>query len=265
MSIDATDDEVTVTVDGPVRVVTLNRPGVLNNVTETLHRRLSGLWAELADDPDARAVVLTGAGRAFCAGGDLAYLRRNHVDETTREAGIRLDRRIQTEMMRFPLPVVAAVNGPAVGLGCSLALGCDIVLMAETAYLADPHVSVGLAAGDGGVTLWPLLTSILRVKEFLFTGDRVSAADALSMGLCNRVVAPGDLMDQALGLAHRLAAQPTLALRSTKAALAVAIETASRGAMEAALVAERETMTSPDHIDRVDELERVLASREVRS
>ena len=86
-------------------------------------------------------------------------------------------------MIRFPPPVVAAVNGPAVGLGCSLALGCDLVLMADDAHLADPHISVGLVAGDGGVTLWPLLTSLLRMKEYLFTGDRIPAATAVQLGL----------------------------------------------------------------------------------
>ncbi|MEV7015987.1 enoyl-CoA hydratase/isomerase family protein [Streptomyces sp. NPDC093991] len=245
---------LTVTADGDVRIVTLNRPERLNGVSEELHRRLSEVWRELAEDTEARAVVLTGAGRAFSAGGDFDHLLRHHDDPELRERSIRLDRTIQTEMMRFPLPVVAAVNGPAVGLGCSLALGCDLVLMAEDAYLADPHVSVGLVAGDGGVTLWPLLTSLLRVKEYLFTGDRIPAATAVERGLANRSVASADLMDEALALAHRLGGQPAEALRATKAALATMVEQVSRGAMEAALLAERSTMTSPDHIRIINEL-----------
>jgi enoyl-CoA hydratase len=144
--------------------------------------------------------------------------------------------------------VIAAVNGPAVGLGCSLALGCDLVLMADSAYLADPHISVGLVAGDGGVTLWPLLTSLLRAKEYLFTGDRIAAETAVQLGLANRTV-PGDqLLPEALALARRLAAQPPEALRGTKAALSALVEQATRGAMEAALLAERSTMTSDDHV-----------------
>ena len=245
---------LTVVADGDVRVVTLNRPERLNGVSEELHQRLAEVWRELAADPKARAVVLTGAGRAFSAGGDFDHLRRHHTDPDPRERSIRLDRTIQTEMIRFPLPVVAAVNGPAVGLGCSLALGCDLVLMAEDAYLADPHVSVGLVAGDGGVSLWPLLTSLLRVKEDLFTGDRIPAATAVELGLANRTVPAADLQREALALAGRLAAQPAEALRATKAALAVLVEQVSRGAMEAALMAERATMTSPDHIRIIDEL-----------
>ncbi|MEU9242659.1 enoyl-CoA hydratase/isomerase family protein [Streptomyces sp. NPDC048385] len=252
---------LTVAADGDVRVVTLNRPERLNGVSEELHRRLSQVWRELAEDTEARAVVLTGAGRAFSAGGDFDHLRRHHHDAELRERSIRLDRTIQTEMIRFPLPVVAAVNGPAVGLGCSLALGCDLVLMAENTYLADPHVSVGLVAGDGGVTLWPLLTSLLRVKEYLFTGDRIPAGTAVELGLANRVVAAPQLMSEALTLAHRLAAQPAEALRATKAALAAVVEQVSRGGMEAALLAERSTMTSPDHIRIVDELASRASSR----
>ncbi|MFJ8194012.1 enoyl-CoA hydratase/isomerase family protein [Streptomyces sp. NPDC096094] len=245
---------LTVAADGDVRIVTLNRPEHLNGVSEELHRRLSEVWRELAEDPGARSVVLTGAGRAFSAGGDFDHLLRHHDDPALRERSIRLDRIIQTEMIRFPLPLIAAVNGPAVGLGCSLALGCDLVLMAEDAYLADPHVSVGLVAGDGGVTLWPMLTSLLRVKEYLFTGDRIPAATAVELGLANRGCPAGDLMREALKLAHRLAAQPAEALRATKAALAAVVEQVSRGGMEAALLAERSTMTSPDHIRIVNEL-----------
>jgi enoyl-CoA hydratase/carnithine racemase len=251
---DEVSSVITVEADGDIRIVTLNRPERLNGVTEELHRRLADVWRELADDPDARAVVLTGAGRAFSAGGDFDHLRRHHSDPELRERSIRLDRSIQTAMIRFPLPVVAAVNGPAVGLGCSLALGCDLVLMAEDAYLADPHVSVGLVAGDGGVTLWPLLTSLLRAKEYLFTGDRIPAATAVELGLANRTVPPEDLQKEALALARRLAAQPAEALRATKMALAVVVEQVSRGGMEAALMAERATMTSPDHIRIVEEL-----------
>ena len=246
--------ELTVAADGAVRVVTLNRPDRLNSVSAGLHQRLSEVWGEIAADPEARAVVLTGAGRAFSAGGDLDHLERHHRDAELRDHSIGLDRIIQTALIEFPLPIIAAVNGPAVGLGCSLALGCDLVLMAEDAYLADPHISVGLVAGDGGVTLWPLLTSLLRVKEYLYTGDRIPAAKAVELGLANRVVPAADLQPDALALAHRLAAQPAEALRATKLALAVVLQQVSRGGMEAALEAERASMTSPDHVRIITDL-----------
>ena len=235
--IDALDD---------IRIVTLNRPEVLNAVNADLHARLAEIWTELAADEAAKAVVLIGAGRAFSAGGDVAHLQAHSSDAALRERSIRYDRRLQTEMLHFPLPVVAAVNGPAVGLGCSLALGCDIVFMAESAYIADPHVSVGLVAGDGGVTFWPLLTSLLLAKEYLFTGEKIDAQTAVRLGLANRVVADEDLRDQAIAFARRLAAQPSQALRSTKAALNLVLEQVARSGTEAALIAERETMASPD-------------------
>lgn len=245
MSVD--NSVLTVVEDGDVRVVTLNRPQHLNGVSAELHRELAAVWGRLAEDHKARAVVLTGAGRAFSAGGDIDHLLRLCEDEELRETSIRLDRQIQTAMIRFPLPVVAAVNGPAVGLGCSLALGCDLVLMADDAYLADPHVSVGLVAGDGGVTLWPLLTSLLRAKEYLFTGDRIPAAEAVGLGLANRTVPAAALHEEALTLAHRLAAQPPHALRATKAALATVAEQVSRGGMEFALLAEKGTMAGDEY------------------
>ena len=244
---DEASQVLTVAADGDVRIVTLNRPDRLNGVSAQLHKRLSEVWREIAADQDARAVVLTGAGRAFSAGGDFDHLLAHCDDAELRDRSIRFDRTLQTEMIRFPLPVIAAVNGPAVGLGCSLALGCDLVLMAEDAYFADPHISIGLVAGDGGVTFWPLLTSLLRVKEYLFTGDRIPAATAVELGLANRTVPAAELHSEALKLAHRLAAQPAEALRATKMALAVVIEQATRGGMEAALMAEQATMTSPDY------------------
>ena len=115
-------------------------------------------------------------------------------------------------MLRFPLPVIAAVNGPAVGLGCSVALLSDIMLISEAAYLADPHIAVGLVAGDGGAAFWPLLTPIMRSREYLFTGDRIPAATAVELGFASRQVAPEELMTEARRLAERLAVQPAEAL-----------------------------------------------------
>jgi enoyl-CoA hydratase len=149
-----------------LRVVTLNRPENFNAVDMELHGALAGIWRHLAGDPTARAVILTGSGSAFSAGGDMAMLQRLRDDIAQRRIMIDEARQIVREMLAFPLPLVAAVNGPAVGLGCSLALLCDIVYISNSAYLADPHVAVGLTAGDGGAATWPLLTSNLRAKDY---------------------------------------------------------------------------------------------------
>jgi enoyl-CoA hydratase len=254
-------DVLVVGADGPVRVVTLNRPAVLNATNEDMHRELSLVWGRLAADPDARAVVLTGAGTAFSAGGDIDFLQTMHDDPVARATAIGRDREIQLAMMRFPLPLIAAVNGPAVGLGCSLALGCDIVLLSDAAYLADPHVAIGLVAGDGGAALWPLLTSLSRAKEFLLTGDRLSADVAVQLGLASRVVPAASLMDEALALAHRLAARPTTALRATKRALNLHLEQAAVGPMELALEAEAASMTSDDFARGLDDLRQRINKR----
>jgi enoyl-CoA hydratase len=149
-------------------------------------------------------------------------------------------------MAEFPKPVVAAVNGPAVGLGASIAISCDLVLLAESAWLSDTHVNVGLVAGDGGAAIWPLMMSLLKAKEYLLTGDRIPAAEAVSLGLANRVVADGQLMKEAMALAERLAAQPLQAVQETKRALNLHMQAAIALVAPFALSAEAESFATDD-------------------
>lgn len=181
--------EIDVQADGALRIITLNRPESLNSVNDNLHVGLARLWQRLTDDPTARAAVITGAGRAFSAGGDFTYLEELANDAELRAKTIRDGREIVLGMARCRIPVVAAVNGPAVGLGCSLVALSDIVYIAEDAYLADPHVQVGLVAADGGPLTWPLHISLLLAKEFALTGTRIKAPRAVELGLANHVVA----------------------------------------------------------------------------
>jgi enoyl-CoA hydratase len=241
------EPELVVSADGPVRLVELNRPEQLNAASEALHTALASVWDRLAADDGVRAVVLTGRGRAFSAGGDFRVMTRVQTDAAFREQNIAEARKIITGMVRCPVPVIAAVNGPAVGLGCSLALLSDLVLMSERAYLADPHVQVGLAAGDGGALVLPLIAGPARAKELLFLGDRVSAPDAVRLGLANRVVPGERLLDEAMELARRLAALPAAALRGTKRAVNLHLEHAMTAVMEAGLAAERDSMGCPEH------------------
>jgi len=244
-------DELTVESDGPVRTVVFNRPAELNAINQNLHRALAEVWRQLAADLEAKVVILTGAGRAFSAGGDLDWIMSFLEDRAAGDESLREGAQIIEEVLRFPLPVIAAVNGPAVGLGCSLATLCDIVLISEKAFLADPHVSVGLVAGDGGAAFWPLLTPILRSREYLYTGDRIPAATAVELGLASRVVPADDLLPSARALAHRLAAQPTEALRGTKRVANLYLSQALSGAMQAGFAAEGLTMRSAEHRDRL--------------
>jgi len=244
-------DEIQVRADGALRIVTLNRPEQLNATNAELHRGISEVWRQLAADAEAKVVILTGAGTAFSAGGDFGFMTQLQQDVAFRERTMEEARVILMDMIRFPLPLIAAVNGPAVGLGCSLALSCDLVLISDRAHLADPHLNVGLVAGDGGAALWPLYTSLLRAKEFIFTGERISPELAVQLGLANRVVPHEELMAEAVKLAQKLARLPQRALRDTKRALNAHVEKAVAGPLEIAIQAEIASMGSPEHIERV--------------
>jgi enoyl-CoA hydratase len=252
---------ILVDVDGPVRIVRLNRPEALNAANPELHRRLAEVWTELANDSECRAVVLTGNGRAFCAGGDLAVLERMNDDAAFRAAILDEGAEIVRTMARCRVPIVAAVNGPAVGLGCSLAGLSDIVLIEASAYLSDPHISVGLVAGDGGAITWPLLTSLIKAKEYLYTGDRIPADVAVELGFANRVVPDGESVEQATALAHRLAKQPAQALQDTKRAINKHLERSITEILDFALEAESVSSASAEHRAIVDRMRRPRSER----
>ncbi|MET4431734.1 MULTISPECIES: enoyl-CoA hydratase/isomerase family protein [unclassified Mycolicibacterium] len=237
---------------GSVRTVTLNRPDWMNAVNQDLHSALADVWAELRDDDEVGAVVLTGAGKAFSAGGDMDFLGRMSTDPDFRYRNMAEARRIVTELLAFPKPVIAAVNGPAVGLGCSLAVMSDVVFMSERAFLADPHVTLGIVAADGGVLAWPLVMSMLRAKEYLLTGDRIDAATAERLGMVNHVVAPDMVLPSAHALARRLAQQPKQALRDTKRALNMHMSAAIGNVIDFAFSAESETFALPTFREQLD-------------
>jgi len=177
------------------------------------------VWEQLRALEGARAVVITGAGKAFSAGGDLNLLERMTTDLLLRRVIMDESRVLVRGMVEFPLPIVAAVHGAAVGLGCSLASMSDLVVMEEDSYFADPHVALGLVAGDGGALTWPLMMGLQRSKEWLLLGGRIDAQQAYQWGLANRVVPKGEALDEARKLATRLAALPPQALRETRRAL----------------------------------------------
>lgn len=244
-------DELLVTADGAVRTVTINRPQAKNVIDAALHHQLLDVWRDLDRDPQARCVILTGAGEIFSGGGDFAFLKAQHQSLDLRHAVSQQAGAILNTMINFRLPVVAAVNGPAVGLGASLALCCDLVLMSERSYLCDPHVSIGLTAGDGGALLWPYMMSMIRAKEYIYTGERIRADEAKGLGLANRVTAPDTLMDEAKALAAKLAAQPARALQTTKRAFSKHLAQAAISIVDYGLAAETVELGADEHIDKV--------------
>lgn len=236
--------EIDVQADGPLRIITLNRPESLNSVNDDLHHGLAKLWQRLSDDLSARVAVITGAGRAFSAGGDFVYLNELAGDAQLRAKTIIDGREIVLGMARCRIPVLAAVNGPAVGLGCSLVALSDIVYIAEDAYLADPHVQVGLVAADGGPLTWPLHISLLLAKEYALTGARIPAAKAVELGLANHVVA--DPVAEAIQAAKKILQLPQQAVESTKRVLNLHLERAVLDTIDYALSAESQTMQTED-------------------
>ena len=236
--------EIDVRADGPLRIITLNRPDDLNAVNDNLHVGLARLWQRLTDDPTARAAVITGAGRAFSAGGDFAYLAELAQDADLRAKTIRDGREIVLGMARCRIPVVAAVNGPAVGLGCSLVALSDIVYIAKDAFLADPHVQVGLVAADGGPLTWPLHISLMLAKEYALTGTKIGAERAVELGLANHVAE--DPVAEATACAKRILELPQQAVESTKRLLNIHLERAVLASLDYALSAESQSFLTED-------------------
>jgi enoyl-CoA hydratase len=236
---------LTVEDRGPVRVLTLNRPDKLNAMSSELHDGLLTALQDLRTSSTARVAVLTGSGRAFSAGGDMELIKRMQDDRSLRDATMATARELFEEFTTLSIPVVAAVNGAAVGAGCTLALLCDVVIMDKTSFLSDARVTVGLVPGDGGSILWPLLAGLSTAKAYLLTGDRISAAEAWRLGLIHQVV-DSDSLGAAMVLAERIASRPAFAVRETKRALDLHL-TASRSIFDYAMEAESRCFDDEGH------------------
>jgi enoyl-CoA hydratase len=238
--------------DPQVLVVTIDRAGDdLNAVDGPLHQELAALFRALRRERRARSVVLTGAGRAFSAGGDLEWFPE--LRTTAALDRLHLDaRQLIWDLLDVPVPLVCGLNGHAMGLGASIALLCDMVVMADGALVGDPHVSVGLVAGDGGTVIWPAVLGPVRAKEHLLLGTPLAAEDAERLGLVNRVVPAEEVRAVALELARRLGAQPPLAVRYTKLAMNQQLRASLLSAFDTATALELSTFHSRDHAEALE-------------
>lgn len=235
--------------DDGVAVCTLNRPERLNAVNGVLHNELGQLPRDAMSDSGVRAIVITGAGRAFCAGGDFGP-----GSEWGAQSGVPMleeARRIVDHLLECTKPVVSAVNGYAMGLGATVALLCDVVVAGRSAVFADTHVAMGIGAGDGGQLIWPLLVGVNKAKFFLMTGDRVGAEEAERIGLVNFVVDDAELMDRALAIATRLAAGPAQAIAASKMAINHWMRSVSGTVLPLSLQLEGACFGSPDNKEAV--------------
>jgi enoyl-CoA hydratase len=204
---------------GTVRTLVLNRPGKLNAADLEMQQSLLRALQEESADPKVRAIVLTGAGKAFSAGGDREIVRKKAAGELDPVAEVALAKvhvDTITTMLGLGIPVIAAVNGLAIGYSAGLVAMCDLVVMGEGAFLSDPHVTFGIPATTATQLMWPLLTSYAMAKELLMSGRKIFAEEALRLGLANRMCAAGDELKVALELADMFAALPRSGVETTK-------------------------------------------------
>jgi 2-(1,2-epoxy-1,2-dihydrophenyl)acetyl-CoA isomerase len=216
-----------------IATVTLNQPATLNALTYDLVVRLREIVDDLASDANVRAVILTGAGRGFCSGANLLGGTGEMLGAGgmgVREAVLAMNE-VLAGIAEMQKPWLAAVNGPAVGGGCSLALVCDLVLAAESAYLCVGYVNVGMVLDMGGTFLLPRLVGLHKASELAFFGERVYGPEAAEIGLTNRAVPDGALMDTAREWAARLAAGPTLSIGAMKLGMQRALHGTFRDAL----------------------------------
>lgn len=208
------EHHVRVEIEDAIALVTMDRPERKNAVNSAMHRGLERVFHELSYHPDVAVVVLTGAGDAFCAGGDT----KDYGAAATSLENLR-NRDLNWSIVRCEAPIIAAINGAARGLGASIGLLCDIVYMADTASIGDVHTQWGLPAGDGGQVIWPLLVGPNIAKEHLMRGTAIDAAEAERIGLVNRVFPKAKLMEETLACARDIAARPKAGVRWTKLAV----------------------------------------------
>jgi enoyl-CoA hydratase len=240
---------------GYVLVVTIaHAVSPMNAVDEELHAELARLMADLRRESTARAIVLTGAdagtATAFCAGGDFAWFPQLRTVAALEH--LRRDAKaIIWDLLEVSVPIICALNGHAMGLGASIALLCDSIVMSTSARIGDPHIRVGLVAGDGGTAIWPLAIGPALAKRYLLTGDQLDADTCLRLGLVTDLAAPDELMPTAMALATKMASMPPLAVQYTKAAVNQQVKQALLASFDIAAQSELVTFLSADHVEAV--------------
>jgi enoyl-CoA hydratase len=245
-------ETMTVERDGHVLTVRIDHPASpMNAVDALLHHELGELFRALKQEGEARAIVLTGSGRAFSAGGDMEWFPQ--LREPAKMHALRREaKQIIWDQLDVEAPIVCGLNGPAVGLGASIALLCDVIVMADSAAIIDPHVNVGLVAGDGGAAIWPLLLGPLAAKRHLMLGDPLVADEAVRLGVAVESCSAAEVADASRRWAERLAAQPPLAVHGTKIAVNQQIKQALLTSFDLSTSLEMPCFVSDDHAEAVD-------------
>jgi enoyl-CoA hydratase len=232
---------------GKVLTMTLNNPEKLNAFDEKAHKELSRVFVDIAEDLDSEVVVITGAGRAFTAGGNLEYMQKLRDVPALMHRTIREAKRIVFSLLDCEKPVITKVNGDAIGLGTTLALFTDVVIAADHAKLADPHNNVGLIAGDGGAVIWPQLIGYARAKHYLFTGEALTASTAAEIGLIHKAVPAEQLDAEVDAYVDRLLKLPIQSIRWSKQTVNIGLKQLAHSMMDAGMAYEALAGQTDDH------------------
>lgn len=237
--------------NGRVLRLTLDRPEKLNAIDDELHHELSVVFDDAAEDDASDIVVLTGAGRAFCAGGDPRWMQ-SMIDDPAKFRRLGPPaKRLVYSLLELEKPILCELNGPAAGLGATIALMCDVIIASDRASIGDPHVKMGFVAGDGGAVIWPQLIGYALAKELLMTGRMVKADEALAMRLINRVVPHDELRAAVDAMAGELAHGATWAIRWTKTVTNIPLRKLAHELMDASCAYEMLSNLTRDHQEAV--------------
>ena len=250
-------------------ILKLNRPERLNAINfgeGSMQEELGNIFYDFNNDSRVNAIIMTGEGRAFCSGGDIYFMaeaiEKGTINIEWAKTIINGDRRIINNMLELESPLIAAVNGYATGLGATLALFSDTVIMGKTAQIGDTHISIGLVAGDGGAIIWPLLVGIHRAK-YLMTGELISAEEAYKMGLVNIVVDDDKVLNTAIDVARKLISKSKYGVRWTKLSINKIIKHYVSLVLDASLALELHTFKTEEHKNEVKKfIERKAKKRE---
>ena len=248
-------ETLALTHEGPILTVALNRPEQMNATNALMERELIRFFWEVVHDADTRVIVLTGSGRAFSGGGDMAYIRELMEEPSKIWDGLIESKRLIFALLECTKPIIAKINGHAIGLGATLSLFCDVSFAAEHVKIADPHVAVGFVAGDGGAVIWPQLVGYNRAKEYLFTGEPILAVEAARIGLINHAVPASELDQRVNEYAAKVASMPARAVQWTKASINIGLKQLAHSIMDASMAYEALSNATPDHREAVEAIQ----------
>jgi enoyl-CoA hydratase len=237
---------------GRILTITLNRPDKLNSLAGEAHTELSRVFYDVVEDKESDILVVTGAGRAFSAGGDIEHMQWLRDNPPAFYQAVREAKRIVSSLLECDKPIIAKVNGDAIGLGSTLAVFCDVIFAADHARFGDPHNNVGLISGDGGQIMWPLMIGYARAKHYLFTGEKLSAPEAVQIGLINKALPAAELDAAVDAYADRLAKLPVQSLRWSKSTINVPLRQMAASMMDVGMAYENVSSLTRDHQEAIN-------------